>query len=106
MQGSLPRPGCTLSCSDLADRNPSEKFTTVLRLFQHLAHFVCALSELFLKFTDQFVIFAFNVGEVVVGQLGGIIGCIRFPLKSLSRAVGGQEVAQREKEVRRRRPPQ
>jgi hypothetical protein len=38
-------------------------------MFKHLAHFLCALSELFLKFANQLVILAFSVGEVVVGQL-------------------------------------
>jgi hypothetical protein len=38
-------------------------------MFQHLAHFLCALAELSLKFANQLVILAFSVGEVVVGQL-------------------------------------
>jgi hypothetical protein len=42
----------------------------VLLVFQHLAHFLCTLSELFLKFANQLVIFAFGVGEVVVALLG------------------------------------
>jgi len=42
-------------------------------MFQHLAHFLCALSELFLKFANQLVILAFSVGEVVVGQLSVLL---------------------------------
>src|SRR6266446_4225982 len=42
-------------------------------MFQYLAHFLCALSELFLKFANQLVILAFNVGEVVVGQLSVLL---------------------------------
>jgi hypothetical protein len=42
-------------------------------MFQHLAHFLCALSELFLKFAHQLVILAFSVGEVVVGQLSVLL---------------------------------
>ena len=46
---------------------------SVLLPFQHLTHFLCTLSELFLKFTNQLVIFAFSVGEVVVGQLSVLL---------------------------------
>jgi hypothetical protein len=42
-------------------------------MFQHLAHFLCALSELFLKFANQLVILAFSVGEIVVGQLSVLL---------------------------------
>jgi hypothetical protein len=42
-------------------------------MFKHLPHFLCALSELFLKFANQFVIFAFRVGEIVVGQLSVLL---------------------------------
>ena len=42
-------------------------------MFQYLAHFLCALSELFLKFANQLVILAFSVGEVVVGQLSVLL---------------------------------
>ncbi len=42
-------------------------------MFQYLAHFLCALSELFLKFANQLVILAFNVGEIVVGQLSVLL---------------------------------
>jgi len=42
-------------------------------MFQDLAHFLCALSELFLKFANQLVILAFSVGEVVVGQLSVLL---------------------------------
>jgi hypothetical protein len=39
---------------------------SVRLMFKHLAHFLCALSELFLKFPNQLIILAFCVGEVVV----------------------------------------
>jgi hypothetical protein len=42
-------------------------------MFQHLAHFLCALSELFLKFANQLVILAFSVGKIVVGQLSVLL---------------------------------
>ena len=42
-------------------------------MFQYLAHFLCALSELFLKFANQLFILAFSVGEIVVGQLSVLL---------------------------------
>jgi hypothetical protein len=57
------------ACEDYRPFNAD--FITVfytLLMFQHLAHFLCALSELFLKFANQLVILAFSVGEIVVGN--------------------------------------
>jgi hypothetical protein len=48
-------------------------FISVRLMFQYLAHFLCALSELFLKFANQLVILAFSVGEVVVGELSVLL---------------------------------
>jgi hypothetical protein len=45
-----------------------------------LSHFLCALSELFLKFSDQFVILALCIGEIVVGQLGVLLFELTFDL--------------------------
>ena len=42
-------------------------------MFKHLPHFFCALSKLFLKFANQFVVFAFRVGEIVVRQLSVLL---------------------------------
>jgi hypothetical protein len=42
-------------------------------MFKHLAHFLCALPELFLQSADQFLILAFGVGEIVVGQLSVLL---------------------------------
>jgi hypothetical protein len=49
-------------------------------MFKHLAHFLCAPSELFLKFANQLVILAFSVGEVVVGQLSVLLFELTFHL--------------------------
>ncbi len=63
-------------------------------MFQHLAHFLCALAELFLKFANQLFILAFSVGEefaldfipralelefvhINYSGLAGGVGCIR-----------------------------
>jgi hypothetical protein len=35
-------------------------------LFNHAADFLCALSELFLKSTNQFVVLAFSVLEIII----------------------------------------
>jgi hypothetical protein len=42
-------------------------------MFQHLAHFLRALSELFLKLAEQLVVFTFSVGKVVVAQLSVLL---------------------------------
>jgi hypothetical protein len=42
-------------------------------MFKHLPYFLCAFSELFLKFANQFVVFAFRVGEIVVRQLSVLL---------------------------------
>jgi hypothetical protein len=42
-------------------------------MFKHLPHFLRTLSELFLKSANQFVILAFCIGEIVVGQLGVLL---------------------------------
>ena len=57
---------------------PRGNSKSVRLLFQHLAHFLCALSELFLKFPNQLVILAFSVGEVVVGQLSVLLLKLTF----------------------------
>ena len=47
-------------------------------MFKHLAHFLCAFSELFLKSANQFVILTFCVCEIVVGQLGVLLFELTF----------------------------
>ena len=47
-------------------------------MFHHLAHLLCALSELFLKLANQLIILAFSVGEVVVGQLSVLLFELAF----------------------------
>ena len=42
-------------------------------LFKHFSHFFRALSEPFLKFANQLVIFAFGLGEIVIGQLSVLL---------------------------------
>ena len=42
-------------------------------MFKYLPYFLGALSELFLKSTNQFVVFAFRVGEIVVRQLSVLL---------------------------------
>ena len=42
-------------------------------LLEYFSHFLRRLSELFLKFAYQFVLLAFGVGEVVVGQLSVLL---------------------------------
>jgi hypothetical protein len=52
---------------------PKEHTSSVQLVFQHLAHFFCALSKLLLKSANQLVFLAFSVGEVVVGQLSALL---------------------------------
>ena len=49
------------------------KFESVRLMFQHLAHFLRALSKLFLKLAEQLVVFTFSVGKVVVAQLSVLL---------------------------------
>jgi hypothetical protein len=47
-------------------------------MFKHLAHFLCALSELLLNFAYQLVILALSVGKVVVSQLSILLFELAF----------------------------
>jgi hypothetical protein len=51
--------------------NRSEEMVQLM--FQHLAYFLCTLTELFLKSANQLVFLAFSEGEVVVSQLSVLL---------------------------------
>ena|SRR5215469_5638188 len=53
-------------------------FESTRLIFKHPPHFLCALSELFLKFADQFVILAFRIREIIVGQLSVLLFELTF----------------------------
>src|SRR6516162_2006271 len=62
-----------LQITNARSRNAEPRFGKDRLLFKHLSHFFRALSELFLKFANQLVIFAFGVGEIVIGQLSVLL---------------------------------
>ena len=47
--------------------------SSVRLMFKHLPDFLCALSQPFLKPTNQFVVLAFRVCEIVIRQLGVLL---------------------------------